>query len=127
MASILQRIERIEQARRQAAEKHQEKRQLDPLTRALRLQSLYASAGRTDLEPTRRMRALRVVALLDIAADRAGRPRLSEAPPAPLRVVNTSTTSTTTPPTGPTPSDVRAQLERQAQRRDAEAFHRLTH
>lgn len=126
MASLLQRIERIEQARAQAAEKAQA-RHLDPTARRVRLSQLYALADHTDLQADRRMRALRVVALLDSAANRAGHPRLSAAVPAPLRIVNSSTTtSTKPPPTGPTSIDVRAQLERQAQWRDAEAFHRLT-
>lgn len=126
MASNMERIRRIEQARAEAAEKAQAWGALDPTGKAVRLLTLYAVAGRTDLQSTRRMRALRVRDLMDLAADRAGRPRLSAAGPAPLRVVNTAS-STTTAPTGPTPTEVRARLERQAQQRDAEAFNRLNH
>ena len=129
MASNIERIRRIEAARAEAAEKAQARGALDPTGKAVRLLTLYAAAaGRTDLQSTRRMRAHRVRDLIDLAADRAGRPRLSAAVPAPLRIVNTSTT---TPPAGPTPprptsaGELNAQLQRQAQRRDTADFVRL--
>ena len=121
MASLIQRIERIEAARAQAAEKAQSPRLLDPLSRALRLMAMYARASTTDPATPANRGACRVRALVDAATDRAGLPRLSAASLTPLRVVNT--TDTRTP--GPSAADVHAHLERQAQRNEAELFSRL--
>ena len=124
MASMLQRIERIEQARAQAVERLRQRPRIEGVARGARMACLYNIADPQGLPSPRNLRAVRVAALLDAAAARAGVAMSSAAAPPFMRVVNTSTTA---PPTGPTPAAVRAQLDRQAQQRDSDDFHRLTH
>ena len=123
MASLLERIRRIETARAQAAEKAQARRPLDPIARSVRLSSMYARASTTGPATLAHHRACRVMALIDSATDRAGLPRLSSASIRGPRTSRPTTTGMHTP--GPSASDVHARLERQAQRNEAELFNRL--